>query len=151
MKKTTLAFVMFILTISLFGCGKEVPSQDTFKEDFTIGVIVEDNAQYLIPGSRELSGSEYGSPDQPFTQKQEEMAIQIEESNLPEFIIAIRSDIEEAIIDSGASIVGRGSGGLTEISFSTQYQADQVFGVIDVWGVRGKGTNFYLIVMITES
>jgi len=150
MKKTFL-FTLLTLGIGLFGCGSEVSSQSTIKEDFTIGTIVEDNAQYLIPGSRELFSSEYGASEEPFTQKQEEMTLQIDPADLPVFVAAVQAGIDESIINSGASIVGRGSGGLTGTSFSVQYREDQTYGVINVWGVRGEGTNFFLIVSITES
>ncbi len=149
MQKSILVLVLLILSASLSGCGSEVPSQSTFKENFTIGVIIEDNAQYLIPGSHELHGSEYGPPE-PFTQKQEEIVFQIEPADLPVFLTAIRSGIDEAIINSGASIVGRGSGGGTDTSFSIQYRANEAYGVINVWGIRGEGTTYTLIVLITE-
>lgn len=149
MKKSILILALLILSASLFGCGNEAPSQSTFKENFTIGTTVEDNAQYLIPGSRELFGAEYGPPV-PFTQKQEEIALQIEPTDLPAFLTAIQSGIEESIINSGASIVGHGSGGVTGTSFSIQYRENEIYGVINVWGVRGEGTTFTLIVLITE-
>jgi hypothetical protein len=150
-KKAAFIFVLFILSIGLSGCRSEAPSQSSFKDNFTIGTIVEDNAQYLIPGDRALSGSEYGTADEPFTQKQEEIVLQINPADLSPFVSAIRFDIEESIINSGASIVGHGSGGLTGTSFSIQYRENQTYGVINVWGVHGEGTDFFLIVMITES
>ena len=142
---------MLILSISLFGCGSEAPSLSTFMDNFTIGTIIEDNSQYLIPGARQLFSSEYGSPEQPFTQKQEEITLQIESVDLSDFLTAIRSDIEKSIVDSGASIVGRSSGGVTGASFSVQYRQDQTYGIINVWGVQGEGTNYTIIVLITES
>ena len=150
MQKSILILSLLILSASLCGCGSEVSSQSTFKEKFTIGTFVEDNAQYLIPGPRELFGSEYG-PSEPFTQKQEEIVFQIEPVDLPAYFTVIRSGIEESIIGSGASIVGQGSGGVTGTSFSIQYRANEVYGTINVWGVRGEGTTYTLIVLITES
>jgi len=152
MKKSFFILSLLILSASLFGCTSEAaPSQSTFKDNFTIGAIVEDNAQYLLPESRELFSSEYGEVDQPFTQKQEEIALNIDPADITAFTVAIQSGIEESIIDSGASIVGHGSGGLTGTSFSIQYRQDQIFGVVNVWGVRGEGTSFFLIVLVTES
>jgi len=144
-----LCFVILILT----GCGssaKDNPgSQSVLWENFSIGTIVEDNAQYLIPSSRQLVGSESGPPE-PFTQKREEMIVQIEPADLPEFVSAIRSDIDEAIVNSGAQIVGRGSGGVTGTSFSTSYRENDIYGVINIWGAPGEGTDYYLFMMITE-
>ena len=98
-----------------------------------------------------MSASEYGSSDDPFTQKQEEIALQIEQEELPAFVTALRAGIEESILDSGASIVGYGTGGVTGTSFSIQYREDELFGVINLWGIRGEGTNFFLIALISES
>jgi hypothetical protein len=150
MKKASI-LVLLILSINLSGCGSEASSQSTFKDNFTIGAIVEDNVQYLIPESRELFSSEYGEADQPFMQKQEEIALKIDSADVTAFTAAIRSGIEKSIINSGASIVGHGSGGVTGTSFSIQYRENEVYGIINVWGVRGEGTNFFLIVLITES
>ena len=149
MQKSILIFSLLILSAGLFGCESEVPSQSAFKENFTIGAIVEDNAQYLIPSSRQLFGSEYGEPE-PFTQKQEEIVLQIEPTDLPAFLTAVQSGVEEAILNSGASIVGRGKGGIIDTSFSIQYRADEIYGVINVWGMRGEGMTYTLIVLITE-
>jgi hypothetical protein len=151
MKKTAIVFILLVLSISLFGCGSETPPQSTFKDDFTIGTIVEENSKLLISGPRQLSGSEYGSSEQPFTQKQEEITFQIESTELSDFFTAIQAGIDESITSSGASIVGHGTGGITDTSFSVQYLQDQSYGTIYVWGVRGEGTNYFLIMIITES
>lgn len=151
MKKTMFIFVLFILSIILSGCRSEDLSQISFKDNFTIGTIVEDNSQFLIPGNRELSGNEYGATERPFTQKQEEIALQIDPANVSAFFAAIQAGIDESITSRGASIVGRGTGGITGTSFSVQYLQDQTYGTINVWGVHGEGTNYFLIVIITES
>ena len=146
-------FMLCFVILTLTGCGssaKDNPgSQSVLWDNFSIGTIVEDNVIYLIPGSRQLVGSESGPPE-PFTQKQEEMLIQIEPADLPTFITAIRLDIEEAIIDSGASIDGHSQGGTTGTSFSISYREDNIYGVINIWGAPGEGTNYYLFMMITE-
>lgn len=151
MRRSLLVLTLIILGSSLFACRSSVPSQSAFKENFSIGTIVAENEQFLIPGGRVLSASEYGSSDDPFTQKQEEIALQIEQEELPAFVIALRAGIEESILDSGASIVGYGTGGVTGTSFSIQYREDELFGVINLWGIRGEGTNFFLIALISES
>ena len=146
--------MLCFLVFSLTGCGssaKDNPrSQSAFKENFSIGTIVEDNAQYLIPGSRQLVGLESGPPE-PFTQKQEEMLIHIEPAYLPTFITALRSGIEEAIIDSGASIDGHAQGGVTGTSFSISYRENDIYGVINIWGAPGDGTDYFILMLITEA
>jgi hypothetical protein len=93
---------------------------------------------------------------------------------------AVRQDIEQALIDNGAEIVGIGGdhpeelermlaeqgitrdtraeerpvrpGAPTEGTYFTfRYSAGQAEGAINVWGVRGQGTNYTVIVLITES
>jgi len=147
-------FMLCFVILTLTSCGssaKDNPgSQSVLWDNFSIGTIVEDNAQYLIPGSRQLVGSESGPPE-PFTQKQEEMLIQIEPADLPAFITAVRSGIDEAIIKSGASIDGRAQGGVTGTSFSISYREDNIYGVINIWGAPGEGTDYFILMLITEA
>ena len=148
MKKSILLLV--ILCLSLAGCGRGDSPIVSFKGTFTIGTIVEDNKQYLIPEGRQLFSSEYGESNRLFTQKQEEITIQIAAEDAPDFIAAIQSDIEDAVTNSSARIIGNGSGGVTGTSFSIQYLQEQTYGTICVCGILGEGTNFTLIVLITE-
>ena len=146
--------ILCFVVLPLTGCGSSSKgnsrSQSVFKENFSIGTIVENNEQYLIPGSRQLVGSESGPPE-PFTQKQEEMIIQINPADLPDFLSALRSSVEEAIVNSGAQIVGRGSGGVTGTSFSTSYRENDIYGVVNIWGAPGEGTDYFILMLITEA
>jgi len=146
-------FILFFVVLTLTGCEtrgrNESKSNSTFWENFSIGMVVEANTQYLAPGSRPLSGSESGPPE-PFIQKYEEMKLQIDPSNVPTFIAAVQSGIDDAIINNGAEIVGRGSGGLTGTSFSISYREENIYGVINIWGAQGEGTDYYLLMIITE-
>jgi len=147
-------FVTFcLLTVSLAGCGIPAKnasvSQSAFWEDFSIGTIVDENTQYLVSESRDLYSSESGPPE-PFEQRQEEMMIQIEADDLPAFLTALQSGIDEAIIDSGATIVGRSTGGVTGTSFSISYRENDVYGIVNVWGSHGEGSTYYLLAIVTE-
>ena len=156
MKHIAKGLTLWVLVLILSGCGNtkntSSKSQSTFRENFSIGTIVEGSSQYLIPGSRVLFGSESGQPMPlvPFEQKQEEMTLQIDPAELPAFITSVRSEIEESIINSGATIVEHGSGGVTGTSFSISYREDDLYGVINIWGAQGEGTNYYLLMFITE-
>jgi len=156
MKHVAKSLMLWVLVLILAGCGNtekdNSKSMSTFSENFSIGTIVEDNSQYLIPGSRSLFGSESGQPMPlvPFEQKQEEITLQIDPADLPAFLTAIQFGIDESITNSGATIVGRGSGGVTGTSFSISYREDDLYGVINVWGSQGGGTNYYLLIIITE-
>jgi len=147
-------FVTFyLLAVSLAGCGipakNASASQSVFWKTFSIGTIVEENTQYLVSDSRQLFGSESGPPE-PFEQRQEEMTIQIEAIDLPAFLAALQSGIDEAIINSGATIVGRGTGGVTGSSFSISYRENDIYGVVNVWGAHGEGSTYYLLAIVTE-
>jgi len=145
--------IICLIMVGLAGCSSpaknDSASQSMFWNNFSIGTIVEDNTQYLSSEPRQLFGSESGPPE-PFTQRQEEMILQIDQADLPTFLSALRSGIEEAIIDSGASIVGHGQGGVTGTSFSISYRENDIYGVVNIWGARGEGTTYYLLAMVTE-
>jgi len=145
-----ICLIMVGLTSCITPMKNDTRTQSVFWESFSIGTIVENNEQYLLPGSRQAFGSESGSSEQPFMQKQEEITLQIDPANLPAFLLDVQSDIEESIINSGASIVGRGSGGVTGTSFSISYHEDNLYGVINIWGAQGDGTNYYLLMIIIE-
>ena len=147
-------FVTFcLLAVSLAGCGippkNASASQSAFWVDFSIGTIVDENTQYLVSESRDLYSSEYGPPE-PFEQRQEEMTIQIEADDLPVFLSALQSGIDEVIIASGATIVGRSTGGVTGTSFSISYSENDIYGVVNVWGAYGEGSTYYLLAIVTE-
>jgi hypothetical protein len=63
---------------------------------------------------------------------------------------AIRSDIEQAIIDSDAQILGSEGGPNDTEHFSFSYSESEIQGTIHVWGIPGEDTNFTIIVLITE-
>ncbi|UCC62502.1 MAG: hypothetical protein JSV36_17325 [Anaerolineae bacterium] len=64
----------------------------------------------------------------------------------------MRFDIEQTLTSNGATIQGGGFGDQADIKhFSVRYSEDETDGVINVWGVRGEGTSFTVIVLITES
>ena len=153
MKQIFKFVALCLLAVSLTGCGafakNRSTSQSVFWDNFSIGTIVEQNTQYLASEYRQLFGSVSGPPE-PFQQKHEEMTIQIEATDLPAFLAALQSGIEETIIDSGATIDGRGTGGVTGTSFSISYRENDIYGVVNVWGSHGEGTTYYLLAIVTE-
>jgi hypothetical protein len=146
---------------------------------FSIGPIVEANEQYLI-ARHTLSGGTVSEPPVPFFQMHEQAIVEIDPDQIPEFVEAVRSDVERSLAGSGAKIRGSGGdqpelierarasqqaeisgrtsdrqgqeGGRTDIAgFSFRYSDGQVDGAINVWGVRGEGRRLVLIVLVTES
>ena len=152
MKKLGPMFVLLITFVSLFGCRQatQTPSQSTFKANFSLNAVAENNKQFLLEEARHSSGAE-GGLQEPFVQSHEEMIIQIDPNNLSEFMAAIRSDIEQALIDSDAHMLGSEGGSNDTEHFSFSYSENEIQGTIYVWGIPGKGTNFTIIALITES
>jgi hypothetical protein len=124
---------------------------------FSLGSILEANKQFL--STQEIaSGGTVSGPTRPFFQRREEAIVQIEPSESPAFMEAVQADIERSLIDSGAKIVGRASGrqgpGVSPtdiVELDIRYSDGRTDGVVNVWGVRGQGTSWILIVILTES
>jgi hypothetical protein len=151
MKRFNLALVIFILVVILTGCASADPEPSReFFSNFTIGEIIAENEAYLLESSRILSGGSVGPPE-PFVQRNEEISVQIEADNIPSFMQAVKSDIEKAVTDNGAQLQGYGTGSIESLEyFSLAYSQDESYGTIHVWGVPGEGTEFKIIVLLTE-
>jgi hypothetical protein len=152
MKKPLIVIASLVILVSAFGCGKatQTSSQSTFKANFSLNTVVENNKHFLLDEARYSSGAESGLPE-PFLQSHEEMTVQINSSNVPEFLAAIRSDIEQTLIDSNVRILGSEDGSNDAEHFSFSYRENEIYGSIHVWGIPGGNSNFTLIVLITES
>jgi hypothetical protein len=183
MKRPVWAFALVIVLCTLGGCGNarrgtSIPPS-AFLEGFSIGSIIEANESYLI-AKQTVSSGMLSEPPVSFYQKHEIATVQIDPIRIEGFVEAVRSDIEQALMRTGAEITGLGGDHPEEIeqalirsgvnlprrgtdrpgpeespddlkAFSFRYSEDQADGVINVWGVRGPGTSFKLIVLITES
>jgi hypothetical protein len=162
MKKAARLLIGVILALGLVSCGvvgkaisgrETLPEQSNFKQAYSIGAIVETHKDLLLEGPRTLSGTQAG-PRVPFVQSQENMIIQVDQENATTLIESIRSDIEETLLSSGATIVGSGGydGQADPLAyFSYSYREGPFYGVINIWGVQGEDTQFMLISEITES
>jgi hypothetical protein len=155
MKRLPFFLTLLITICSLIGCGnagRAIPaSPSAFAASFSLESIIEANERYLI-AKHTLSSGTVSEPPTPFFQKHEEAIVQIDPTNVSAFIEAIRFDILETLTKSGTKIDGLGTGGQAEAEyFSYRYSEGEIDGVINVWGVRGEGTSFTLIVLIIES
>ena len=151
MKKPFLIFIFLALSISLLGCRSESTlQQSTFKSNFSLNAIVEANREYLLEETRVIGGAEVG-PREPFVQSHEEIIVQIDPANISSFFQSVRLDVSQSLTDSNANVLGQEVNGNQDIGFfSYSYGENDLYGTITVWGVRGEGTNFYLITIITE-
>ncbi len=154
--------ILFLLTISitilgLAGCGTAQDSawgeQSNFKQNYSLGQIIEAHQELLMEGPRTLSGSEAG-PIEPFIQSQEEMILQVEPSNAAALLEAIRSDIHETLEKNSVRLLGS-SGSDVNLDpvahFSYSYGEGPFYGVINIWGFQGEGNTLIIISEITES
>jgi hypothetical protein len=69
---------------------------------------------------------------------------------VPEFMAAVRSDIEKVLIDSDTRILGSESELNGAGHFSLSYRENEITGAIHMWGIPGEDTNFTIIILITE-
>ncbi|MGD9049486.1 MAG: hypothetical protein PVF77_15625 [Anaerolineae bacterium] len=164
MRRLILLVAVLVVLASLGGCGnaagKERPSESAFLAGFSLAPILEANEEHLI-AKHISSGDAVSEPPLGFFQKHEVATVKIDETNTPAFMEAVRSDIERDLVSSGATIHGQGRGGndgqtpegeLPDTDYySLRYRQDSTEGAVNIWGVRGAGTNFVLIVLITES
>lgn len=153
MKRTGLSVILLLLIAFLPGCGITVSttaSPSDVMQSVSLEALISANQGYLI-SQADLSSATVYEPGIDFFQKEEQAWLELDPVNLSAFMNAVRSEIEQSIASSEAEIIGRGGGGLDDGgSFSIRYREDEVDGVINVWGVRGEGNSFTLILLITE-
>ena len=150
MKKTMFILALIVVNISLFGCDNETPSQSTFKSNFSLNSIIENNREYLLEEARMSSGAESGLRE-PFEQSHEEITVQINPTNISILLQAIRLEIGQSLADNNASVLGHEVNGNANVGFfSYSYSENGLYGTVMLWGVPGDGTGYTLIVMITE-
>ena len=162
MKRFFFSIIILIGILCLAGCiNARDESSRVFYTNFSIGEIVDQNKDFLLdsavdssggilPGSRIVTGSEAGPPE-PFIQRYEEINFQIGEGDHTRFMLAVKTDIEREIVESGAEIKGYGQGGGPGSEyFSFDYSYDQIYGTIHVWAVRGPESNMNMIALLTE-
>ena len=158
MRRLPLLIPLLVITIGLNGCkAPDIEANSAFYSDFSLVTFIAENEAYLLPESRPLSGTQAGPAAPPY-QKHEETILQIETENIPQFMEALKTDIAQAIIDSGARIEGQGgsfqdpAGGRAAIDYiSYRYSQGEINGIINLYAVRSEGTNYILIVVLTES
>jgi len=152
MKRFTTLLILFIVVTNCIACRRSTGQLNSnFYASFSIAEIVEENNQYLLPGSRVTSGMETGSREL-FLQKHEEMILPMDPSNYSAFMEVIQSAIEKEITRSGALVQGRGMSQSDTVFdyFSFDYRQDETSGVIHVWGVPGGERNLNIVALITE-
>ena len=153
MKRTGLSIILLFFIASLSGCGiavSTIASPSNVMKSVSLEALISANQGDLI-SQADLSSTTVFEPGTDFFQKGEGARLQLDPADITTFMDGVRSEIEQSIASSEAEIIGSGGGGLDDgSSFSIRYREDGVDGVINVWGVRGEGNSFTLILLITE-
>lgn len=147
--------IMLALIFGVTSCGNMTSSSvlppSTFASNFSAAEIVSANESHLI-GIQSISTSEEADTATAFYQKNEEVVLQLSIENEAAFLEAVWFDIQDAILQSGAEIVGTGRGGEEEAkNFSFRYSDGEINGVVNMWGAQGQEIRYVLIVLIVES
>ena len=74
--------------------------------------------------------------------------LSISQSDEPSFLQRIKGNIEQQLQVTGCKIGDAGSG---EGNYSIAYTDGSVQGWIDIWGMRGLGDNYWLVIKMTEN
>jgi len=152
MKRTGFSIVLLVLIVFMSGCGIVVSttaSPSNVMKSVSLEALISANQGDLI-SQADLSSTTVFEPGTDFFQKEEQAWLELDPTNISAFMGAVRSEIEGSIASSEAEIIGTGGGLDDGSSFSIRYREDGVDGVINVWGVRGEGNSFTLILLITE-
>ena len=159
MKRFVFVLSLFSLLCGISGCASSAENQgrSTFYTTFSLGGIVARHEQFLLPEPRDLSSTEAGPAAPPY-QKHGEMTVQIDRADVTKFMEVVKRDIRQAILDSGAKITGQGgsfqdpTGGQAIMDYiSFRYSQNETSGIINLYGVRGEGTTYIIIVILTEN
>jgi hypothetical protein len=148
MNKSFFVLALLSLSAGLFSCTNAAPVRSTFKANFSLEAIVEASQRHLLEQARVSGGAEVGSQEQ-FSQRHEKMTVRVEPDNIPAFMEAIRSGIEQALFENDARIIGSEISSSEHFSFS--YNENGLHGTIHVWGVPGEDSNYTIILLITEN
>lgn len=154
MKRTTLALLILLSSVIFMSCRSADESlstpPSTFAVEFSLGEIIDANKDLLLAEGI-VTGRETSSIPDAFYQLNQEAVVQLDLFDEAIFMQAIRADIECAIIEQADGINSTGRGSQDQESyFSNQYNAEEKDGLINVWGVRGLGADFVVIVLIVE-
>ena len=143
-------FVMSVVTA--FGaCSAPPESKSKFLSSFSARDVIEKS--YDRPkgeGESTISGGETSSVlgSRRTYHRNDSADLRIIQSDEPSFLQRIKTQIEQKLQGAGCKIVEAGSG---DSSYSIAYTDGKVHGWIDIWGMRGPGDSYRLVIVITEN
>ncbi len=150
---------MRVITLLVFGSGVAVlfaacsaphASKSKFITSFSAADAV--GKGYGDPGSQKQHSVSVGGGStvlgaRGIYHRYDSADISIDTSDEPQFLLRIKTEIEQQIQNAGGKVSGGGSSGS---SYSIEYEEGNVSGWVDAWGMRGSGDNYKLAIIITE-
>jgi hypothetical protein len=72
----------------------------------------------------------------------------ISQNDEASFLSRVKGTVEEQLRTSGCRVFGEGFGGS---NYVLEYTDGSVNGWVDIWGLRGQGDSYKLVIIITEN
>ena len=146
---------LLILTVSVVmvvgACTAQPLSRSKFLTGFSAAdVIKESYDQASAAKQSTISAGETSSRlgNRSIHHRDEIADLVISENDEAMFLSRIKGKVEEQLRNSGCRVFGEGSVGNNYI---LEYTDGSVNGWIDIWGLRGQGDSYKLVIIITEN
>lgn len=149
--RRSLALFSLVTASIAGGCGgpaKKPPSKfmTTFSPEDAIKrsyVQSEGKKQPIVSSSGGLAGS--GGLG--ITHRSISAELVFSETEASQFLSKLKSEISDQLRKYGARATGEGAG---NDQYSLEYSEGAIAGLVEIWGVRGAGDNYRLIIIIAE-
>jgi hypothetical protein len=144
-------FLVISTVVAFAACSGPPESKSRFLSSFSARDVIENS--YDPPkgnGEIRISGREASSVlgSRRIYHRDDSADVRISQSYETSFRQRIKAQIEQQLQGTGCKVVDAGSG---ESNDSIAYTDGNVNGWIDIWGMRGTGDSYRLVITITES
>ena len=154
-----LGLILFVAVGIVTGCHVPPETRSVFLSKFSVAEIIKKTgAQMTSIESGGVSSGETSSVwnDRRIYHRHESADLQVRpvEADEAAFLEKLKAEIEQRLGDNNAKVLGGGtsSGGSSGgRGFSIAYTDGKNHGWIDVFGLRGAGNNYKLIIIVNES
>lgn len=146
------ALFFVISVVMAFGaCSGPPESKSRFLSSFSARDVIKKS--YDLPkgdGEFRVSGVETSSVlgSRRIYHRDDSADLRISQSDEPAFLERIKAQIEQQLQGTACKILDVGSG---ESNYSIAYTDGKVHGWIDIWGMRGTGDSYRIVITMTES
>ena len=145
--------LLFVISVVVIcgACAARPPSKSKFLASFSAAEVIkrsydQADAQKQPTISSSESSSVLGS--RRVYHRDDRADLVISKSEEPLFLLRIKREIEEQLQKSGCKMFAGGSG---DNNYAIEYTDGTVNGWIDIWGMRGAGDTYRVIIIITEN